>query len=453
MGATVYLGAEHLRRQFREQMVNHDGDILDAVAQAQQISSGAETNLNARLQTPADQLALALNISQLKEGVLAVRLYDADGKFVTAFPPYVSEVALSSEALAELKKLHPISLYLPSAHFADLFLAPEIAGAGDHDTPLLEVTIPIHAHGQETLLASAQLILDARSLARDFAKLDEQLWWQAFAVFLVGGVLLSAALVWAYRRLQNAHALLQERTARLLRANHELTLAAKTGALGAVTAHLVHGLSNPLANLQNFVAGQNGHGSTGDHWQGVVTATQQMQKLVQDVVRVLGEASGTDHYEISLGELSDILSAKLQPTAQDLGVRCAVHVSAEGQLSNRHANLILLILENLVQNAFQVTPRGKLVQVAIVSANDGVVCQVTDQGSGFPPHLLKNIFAPCRSTKGGSGLGLAISRQLANQLGAQLELARSGPDGCVFALNLPRAVFGEEKLETTTALE
>ena len=56
-----------------------------------------------------------------------------------------------------------------------------------------------------------------------------------------------------------------------------------------------------------------------------------------------------------------------------------------------------------------------------------MVCEVADEGPGFPPQLLKSLFTPCRSTKGGSGIGLAISRQLANQLGAVLELAKSSP--------------------------
>ena len=99
-----------------------------------------------------------------------------------------------------------------------------------------------------------------------------------------------------------------------------------------------------------------------------------MQKLVHEVVRVLGEESGVDHYEISLAELADILTAKVQPAAQDAGVRFVVELSAEGELANRHANLVLLILENLLHNAFQVTPRGQRVQV--VHCRPGRGCQV-----------------------------------------------------------------------------
>ena len=137
------------------------------------------------------------------------------------------------------------------------------------------------------------------------------------------------------------------------------------------------------------------------------------RELVHEVVRVLGEESGADHYEITLAELADILTAKVQPAARDAGVRFAVELSAEGKLANRHANLVLLILENLLHNAFQVTPRGQRVQLSIAAHGEEVRFEVADAGPGFPPHLLKNLFAVCRSTKGGSGLGLAISRQLA----------------------------------------
>ena len=64
-----------------------------------------------------------------------------------------------------------------------------------------------------------------------------------------------------------------------------------------------------------------------------------------------------------------------------------------------------------------------------------------DQGPGFPETALKNLFVPCRSTKGGAGLGLAISKQLAGHIQAGLELKRNGPGGCAMALALPESVF------------
>ena len=111
LGAAIFLGTDRLRRNVRAQMVNRDGEILNAVALAQQFAGSAATNLDFRLQNPAEQLALALNISRIQEGVLAVRLFDAAGRFVTAFPPNVSEATLAADTLAGLKNLKPVSRF------------------------------------------------------------------------------------------------------------------------------------------------------------------------------------------------------------------------------------------------------------------------------------------------------------------------------------------------------
>lgn len=64
--------------------------------------------------------------------------------------------------------------------------------------------------------------------------------------------------------------------------------------------------------------------------------------------------------------------------------------------------------------------------------------EVEDQGPGLCSLSAEKLFAPCSSAKkGGSGIGLAISRQLANHLGASLELKQSSPAGCCFRLSLP----------------
>jgi signal transduction histidine kinase len=173
--------------------------------------------------------------------------------------------------------------------------------------------------------------------------------------------------------------------------------------------------------------------------------TRRMQQLVEEVVRVLGEERGGENYELSLAELAGVLRSKLEPAADTAGVRLVTRLSTEATLSNRTANLALLILENLVHNALKMTPPGRSVLVEFARADDGgVACRVADEGPGLPAELIPRLFTPCRSTHGGSGLGLAISKQLANQLGARLELNASSPAGCVFTLVLPRSLFEAE---------
>jgi len=443
LAGIVGFSALHLRAHLREHLVNRDGEILTTVALARQYANGAGSNLTRRINIPADQLALALDLSRLREDTLAVRLFDREGRFVTAVPPTVEPVTLSTGELETLRRLQPASRFHEAARLQEQFLVVDDSLPARETMPLLEVNIPIHARGETQLLAAAQLLVDGRPLLREYARIDQHLVWIALGLYAGGAAVLSGVLVWAYRRLRRAHQQLADRTARLLRANHELSLAAKTSALGSVTAHLIHGLSNPLANLQNMLAAPSG--KSGADMETVAAATRRMQQLVDEVVRVLGEERVGEQYELSLHELADILEHKLTPAAETAGAVLEVTTHSDAVLNNRTANLTLLILENLVHNALNVSPAGRVVRVEFARAADGnVYGSVTDEGPGLPAELLPHLFTPCRSTHGGSGLGLAISKQLANQLGAELELAASTSSGCVFTLRLPSELFSVE---------
>jgi signal transduction histidine kinase len=162
-----------------------------------------------------------------------------------------------------------------------------------------------------------------------------------------------------------------------------------------------------------------------------------MQGLINQVVSVLREDQTGAHYEITLAELGEIVSGRVQPLAQQAGVTVQWRWEAEASLPNRVAHLTALILVNLAQNAVQATPSGGTVRLSAARPDrSGLVFEVSDEGPGFPAS--QTPFVPCRSRKeGGSGLGLALSKQLANHLGAALDLHKNTPGGCIFRLALP----------------
>jgi C4-dicarboxylate-specific signal transduction histidine kinase len=91
------------------------------------------------------------------------------------------------------------------------------------------------------------------------------------------------------------------------------------------------------------------------------------------------------------------------------------------------------------------------VSLTLAREGDCILAEVQDQGPGFPEG--RNVFTPCQSKKdGGSGIGLAISKQLANHLGASLELKSSSPAGCVFALSLPSTLWTPKTSSVTLSL-
>jgi len=436
LGGTLAWSALDLRSRIRAQIVQGDGEILDAVTLMQHRNDQAAGETLASLADPGEQFQLALKVSKLRN-VLGVRLYSSDGKFVNAFPAYITETALPSADLEPLQNLQPVSRFAAAAPMQEQDLLAET----NHPTaPLLFVEVPLRMDDQRQLAGVIQFLMDGSRIARQCAALDRNLALKFSAAFVVGAGILIAGLGLALRRVERANRKLAERTKNLLQANRELALAARTSAVGAVASHLIHGLKNPLSGLRHFVHAHNAeHGGGSDtEWQTALVTAQRMEELINRVVRVLQEQHAGVEYEISIAELTEMLAQKAKPLAAATGVRFETKVQLDRMLSNRDADLILLILENLVQNGMEATAAGKTVEVNVTAAAGAMVFEVRDQGSGLSPVMEARLFMPCTSgKKNGGGIGLAISKQLAQSLGAKLELAGTSAAGCTFRLMVP----------------
>ena len=438
LALAIAISLLHLRRLVFNQIANRDGEALDAVAAVQFANDKANDDTVTSLDDPSEQIQLALKISDRLHNVLGVRLFSANGAFLTAFPPYITDASLPEADLTRLRNLHPVSHFVPQAQLGEQDVLAETNSA---PVPLLMVNIPLREGGAERLSGIAQFLVHGAKIKQEYAQLDRNLVTQGALAFSASGLIVTSGLWIAFRRVQRANVLLADRTANLLQANRELALAAKTSAIGSVTSHLIHGLKNPLSGLRSFVQGQaqgQDPAQTTD-WQLAIASTQRMQLLIDRVVRVLQEQQTSVEYEITLPELLEIITAKLRPIAEHAGVEFSSEITGGGSVSNREADLVMLILENLLQNAVDATPSGKRVQLRLTESEDGFSMQVEDQGPGLTQQAAQGLFMPCTSSKkGGSGIGLTISRQLAVHMGATLELKRNTPAGSCFELVLPK---------------
>jgi signal transduction histidine kinase len=109
------------------------------------------------------------------------------------------------------------------------------------------------------------------------------------------------------------------------------------------------------------------------------------------------------------------------------------------------------ILRNLVRNARQaIEATGKPGEIMVAAREDARewVITITDTGPGLPKRARDLLFQPFAAggRKGGTGLGLAIAAELARGHGGRLELLRTGDDGTVFSVYLPRG-FGTGEAE------
>jgi len=311
--------------------------------------------------------------------------------------------------------------------------------------PLVQILMPLNRRNEAREVGIAEFWVDGQEVKVEFDRLDSNLLRQAGLAFGTGALFILVGLGWAFRRLERSNRLLRKRTSELARANTDLAMAAKTSAIGAVTSHLIHGLKNPLAGLESLV-GPSGEGDSNagetTELQEVASAARRMRGMIDEVVAILSEEKSGTRYELSVPEVLTLVAHRVVARAESRGVSFVHRGGEKGSLSNREANLVGLILVNLIENAIDVSVSGQKVTLEALVYEREIEFLVEDQGPGLSEVVKANLFQPVRSTKeGGSGIGLALSHQLAVSLGGSLKLEEN-PDcrGARFRLAIPISV-------------
>ena len=437
-GAAVAAITLQLRAGLRDQILHREAAWLEAIT-SMQLAEAADTLGGEPIENVPQALFVAVLKTQKLAGVAGLRVYDAERRLSeTWMLPQTGEPASVRvwNQLARQGAMGKLHTHLTAEQSAEFLL----------DSPsdsMMEAWVPLLRAGSGRMVGAAQFWRDGKELAEELGAHDRRLWSQAAIAWLVGSTVIATVLGWALRRLNDANRELRLRGEDLLRANRELVLAAKTSALGAVTAHLMHELKNPLAGLEVIVAGQAEGAARSEVGNGGELAaaselTRRLRTMVNDVVGVLRDEQTSAEFELTCADIAEVAVSKVRPEADRRKVQLNVTATADVQVAGRRANLVTLVLRNLLQNALEALPRGGCVTLIGRGLPDGgAEFLVEDSGGGLPEAVRARLFQPCASTKmGGSGLGLALSQQLAQQAGGRLVLVRSDQNGTSFRLVL-----------------
>lgn len=81
------------------------------------------------------------------------------------------------------------------------------------------------------------------------------------------------------------------------------------------------------------------------------------------------------------------------------------------------------VILNLANNGYESMPSGGCLTIKTYKANDKVILEIQDQGSGIKPEILEKLGTPFFTTKDkGTGLGLAICSTIIEQHNAKLDI-------------------------------
>jgi signal transduction histidine kinase len=216
-------------------------------------------------------------------------------------------------------------------------------------------------------------------------------------------------------------------------------------AMGMLVAGVAHEVRNPLfsisANLDAFDARMGSRAEFRAFITHMRAEVERLAGLMRDLLDY-GKPAQTSLSPEPIGPVVAEAIEHCSDLASRGGVSLAGDMAPGLPAVAMDRSRLMLVFQNLLQNAIQHSPVGGTVTVSGAlgpgDAEDWIVLCVTDSGPGFDPEDLSRIFMPFFSRRrGGTGLGLAVAQRIVEEHGGRITGANRPGGGALLTVRLP----------------
>ncbi len=277
-----------------------------------------------------------------------------------------------------------------------------------------------------------------------------------FGVLLrvVGNVVFFSAIVWHSASALHRSDLLRLDTEAALRSlNAELEqrveqrtkeLSLVNGELEAFSYSVSHDLRAPLRTVAGFTQALDEEcgGSLSkegkEHLARTRAAAERMTRLIDGLLDLARLGRAAMHVErVDISSMARAILHELQQHEPERGVECVV---AEGVFANADAQLIRVVLDNLLRNAWKFTARAKEPRIELGQEPTGAYF-VKDNGTGFDMAYAAKLFGVFQrlhsdSEFPGTGVGLATVQRVVRLHNGQVRAEATPGRGATFSFTL-----------------
>jgi len=176
--------------------------------------------------------------------------------------------------------------------------------------------------------------------------------------------------------------------------------------------------------------------------QEIQSASERLDNIVQNLLAMTRLESGLIQPRRDWTDMRDILHACQAKLGKELaGHNVSINVSPLLPLVKLDFALFEQVLVNLLRNAALHTQVDSSVSVSAFAEGKECLVTIADNGPGFPPDSLKNIFEKFYrvpgSKTGGIGLGLSIAQGFVLAHGGTMMVENLPERGAKFTIRLP----------------
>jgi two-component system NtrC family sensor kinase len=230
---------------------------------------------------------------------------------------------------------------------------------------------------------------------------------------------------------------------KLKRAQQQLIQSEKLGAIGQLTAGIVHDVKNPLAAIKGMAELMQETPNLDPQQQqnaaSIIEHTNRANRIVGDLLKFARQSAR----EMVPGDLRATVETVVRLNgylARQSKVQMTTDLPAQSVMAIYDPGQIEQVLVNLIQNAIQAMPNGGRLRINVSQTSQTVAVAVQDTGTGIAPENLGRIFDPFFTTKPageGTGLGLAVSYGIVASHGGKIDVVSTLGAGTTFTVLLP----------------
>lgn len=218
-------------------------------------------------------------------------------------------------------------------------------------------------------------------------------------------------------------------------------------------ANVSHELKTPLAVIQNYATmlqtPELEERTRMEYAKAATDACRRLSNLVSNILKLnklehQQLAPARTEYDISEQLVESLLQYEHVWEKKSISLETDI---PDGVRLQGDEELLMLVWNNLLSNAFKFTPPGGRVGVTLTENGEEVTVSVSDTGCGMTPEVGSRIFEkfyqgdPAHSTQG-NGLGLALVKRVVDMVRGRIQVESVFGKGSTFTVTLPRRYHG-----------
>ena len=218
-------------------------------------------------------------------------------------------------------------------------------------------------------------------------------------------------------------------------------------------ANVSHELKTPLAVIQNYSTMLQQPGLTEEerleYTKSIIDATGRLSSLITNILKLNKLENQQIYPAVAEYDLSEQLCQSLLQfeniwEKKEISIDTCIE---DGIIICADAELLSLVWNNLLSNAFKFTPKGGTVSLSLITDETYATVTVTYTGCGMTPEIGAHIFekfyqGDTSHSVQGNGLGLALVKQVMDITRGEIEVQSAPGEGSTFTVRIQRKPDG-----------